>query len=96
MKMCGDCIYYPICGQWVEESETFPEIEGGCKVFKSKADFVEVVRCKDCKYYETDIWDGEILCGCGNSSGLNDDKPDGYCCYGERRKENVFCQEKEV
>lgn len=86
--MCGDCIYYPICGQWVEESETFPEIEGGCKVFKSKADFVEVVRCKDCKYYETDIWDGEILCGCGNSSGLNDDKPDGYCCYGERRKEN--------
>ena len=60
------------------------------------ADVVEVVRCKDCKYYETDIWDGEILCGCGNSSGLNDDKPDGYCCYGERRKENVFCQEKEV
>jgi hypothetical protein len=44
MKMCGDCIYYPICGQWVEENETFPEIEGGCKVFKSKADFVEVVR----------------------------------------------------
>lgn len=53
-----------------------------------EADVVEVVRCKDCKYYETDIWDGEILCGCGNSSGLNDDKPDGYCCYGERRKEN--------
>ena len=104
MKMCGDCIYYPICGQWVEESETFPEIEGGCKVFKSKADFVEVVRCKNCEHWHytgKGLMDDRVgICG-------NDDFPfhceqrpitreTDFCSYGERRKENVFCQEKEV
>lgn len=93
---CKDCIFNEICERqedlvqlddftWDEYGES-NEVEEYCSIFRNKADFVEVVRCKDCKYYETDIWDGEILCGCGNSSGLNDDKPDGYCCYGERRK----------
>lgn len=83
MKMCGDCIYYPICGQWVEESETFPEIEGGCKVFKSKADFVEVVRCKDCRYFT----EGMAIGMCKRI----EDKPiipcrfDHFCSYGERK-----------
>ena len=49
-------------------------------------DCVEVVRCKDCRYYETVKWNNEILCGCSNSSGLNEDKPDGYCCYGVRKE----------
>ena len=35
-KRCGDCIHYDICGQWVDEQETFPEMDGGCPVFKSK------------------------------------------------------------
>ena len=50
MTKCGDCIHYPLCTQYVERDETFPEIEGGCKLFKREADFVEVVRCKDCKF----------------------------------------------
>lgn len=84
--MCGDCIYYPICGQWVEESETFPEIEGGCKVFKSKSDFVEVVRCKDCQYFT----EGMAIGMCKRI----EDKPiipcrfDHFCSYGERRKDD--------
>ena len=93
MTRCGDCIYYPICGQWVEESETFPEIEGGCKVFKSKADFVEVVRCKNCEHYEADIiCEGVGYCN-EHQKGMRETN---FCSYGERRKENVFCQEKEV
>lgn len=45
----------------------------------------EVVRCKDCKWCEEIIWDGEILYGCGCSAGLNDIEPDGFCSQGERR-----------
>ena len=81
--MCGDCIYYPICEQWVEESETFPEIEGGCKCFKNKVDFVEVVRCRDCKYYEI----GKSYTPyCNNAMNLFEEmKPTDFCSYGERR-----------
>lgn len=42
---CHNCIYYRMC-EFVHE---FYETE--CNDFKSKADFVEVVRCKDCEYY---------------------------------------------
>ena len=42
IKRCGDCIHYPLCAQYVERDETFPEIEGGCKLFKREADVVEV------------------------------------------------------
>lgn len=40
---CKDCIHYEVCenGQWYETP---------CVRFKNKADFVEVVRCKDCKF----------------------------------------------
>lgn len=41
-------------------------------------DFVEVVRCKDCKHY-----DGKWLCAiCGVSSR----KPNDFCSYGKRRE----------
>lgn len=43
------------------------------------ADVVEVVRCKDCKYYMSDI--------CYHDFGLNFMRSDDYCCYGERREE---------
>lgn len=50
------------------------------------ADVVEVVRCKDCKYKMTVNFNGEILIGCSNQSGLVDVCADGYCSYGERRE----------
>ena len=42
---CKDCIHYEVCenGQWYETP---------CVYYKNKADFVKVVRCKDCKYCE--------------------------------------------
>ena len=85
----GCCNFVPIEGTIEEKAEYLYEcLKKPCKDFKNKADFVEVVRCRDCKYYETDIWDGEILCGCNNPSGMQDVSADGYCSYGERRKEN--------
>lgn len=54
------------------------------------ADAVEVVRCKDCKYYE----DGECQNGelpVSDYSDLSNAwllvKPDDYCSYGERAEE---------
>lgn len=47
MATCKDCVHCDVCDM--------PIITDGrknasnCKKFKNKADFVEVVRCKDCK-----------------------------------------------
>ncbi len=49
------------------------------------ADVVEVVRCKDCKYYTTEDFDGDILCGCKVYCAMLDITPDGFCSYGERK-----------
>ena len=58
------------------------------------ADVVEVVRCKDCKYFNGKI---DVLCercgdinepcgGCHYTGGCTYD--DGYCHHGKRRKED--------
>ena len=44
------------------------------------ADMVEVVRCKDCKYWDNED-DAER---CTHKYGDMWAKPDGYCSYGER------------
>ena len=48
------------------------------------ADVAPVVRCKDCKYLEISGCYGE--CGKGY---LGIVRPDCYCCYGERRIDDV-------
>jgi hypothetical protein len=50
-------------------------------------DAVPVVRCKDCKYYTTEDFDGDILCGCKLYCAMLDITPDGFCSYGERKEE---------
>ena len=49
------------------------------------ADFVEVVRCKDCKHFEID---DEGFTYCFASTGLDGKLPDDYCSCGIRREEN--------
>jgi hypothetical protein len=50
VKKCGDCIHADICkeinGGWFS-----PKNPAYCKAFKDRTNFVEVVRCKDCKWY---------------------------------------------
>lgn len=50
------------------------------------ADVVDVVRCKDCKYYEQAKVNnkGFLICP---ASGMEITEAD-YCSYGERRKDN--------
>lgn len=48
------------------------------------ADVVEVVRCKDCIYYETSKKYGPY---CNHpQNGLYDIYPDDYCSYGEQKE----------
>ena len=56
------------------------------------ADVVEVVRCKDCNYYEMPDEDDALgVCKCGyiaiSCSGEIYPRPTDYCSYGERRCE---------
>lgn len=75
---CKDCIHNGICISTQVESKH----KKVCKSFKNKADFVEVVRCKDCNgsYIARD---GKMRCA------LQDDiplvEPSHFCSYGERK-----------
>lgn len=75
---CKDCVHYVPCyiGRAID-----------CRHFKNKADFVEVVRCKDC-IYKTLTDDGEynpedIVCGYHMSDGF--DSYD-FCSCGKREE----------
>ena len=67
-----------------------PEVKGAQKVIEriNKArtvDAVEVVRCKDCRFYEI----GKSYTPyCNNVMNLFEEmRPDDFCSYGERRTE---------
>ena len=51
---CKDCIYYEdMCKEYLAECVEHGEADrffNPCVKFKNKADFVEVVRCGQCKY----------------------------------------------
>ena len=55
------------------------------KAVKSPLDVEVVVRCRDCKHYDTADFDGNILCGCTLHSAMLDITPDSFCSYGERK-----------
>ena len=49
------------------------------------ADVVEVVRCKDCRFYYEDS-DGYEMCD--NSEGYDHISADGFCAWAKRRADN--------
>jgi hypothetical protein len=75
MATCRECLYYDVCplGLAIKGST------GTCLKFKNKADFVEVVRCGDCKHFCFD--NGGM---CQGKNGLIIAYKDQYCSYGER------------
>ena len=83
MFTCKDCAHYEVCFDFthLKYSKNLPDNrEDVCDHFKNKADFVEVVRCKDCTYCSEHY----NICHYGVG---RDVKPDHYCSYGERRCE---------
>ena len=76
---CKDCIYRAMCynhGHYGRDDEET------CEMFKNKADFVEVVRCKDCECYEVKKFYGKTLYDCSHPSGCRNVSDDRFCCYG--------------
>lgn len=68
--ICKECVYYGIC-----EYSSILDKEIKCKDFKSKDNYVEIVRCKDC-YIPHNKWTG-----CPMLGGLVT-PPDFYCAFG--------------
>ena len=65
-----------IVDNWLTEGRTEEELAREKE--EALADIVEVVRCKDCKYYQNDTVFGQGWC---NGKSV---KKDDYCSYGER------------
>lgn len=72
---CGDCMHNAVC-----------EIDGyidKCKHFKNKANFVELIRCKECKHWNNGYCEGIPFCG-DDASYIETEETD-FCSYGERK-----------
>lgn len=68
MATCKDCIHKELCNThgYIDADE--------CGCFKNKADFVEVVRCRKCKYQD-ECWQ-KVDCEYALKEIV-------YCSYGE-------------
>lgn len=83
MSTCKDCIHYDICNYHIDE-ETAMTIEE-CGKFKNKADYVEVVYCKNCKHEHTDTF-CQMWCRLHRKhEGERLVEENHFCSYGERK-----------
>ena len=73
---CKDCIYFKRCVVLGVELDMHcdKEADKNCRHFKNNADFAEVVRCKDCKYwhggdcYRIELTKSNDFCSCGEKA----------------------------
>ena len=76
----------------------FDEIREALETVPS-VDAVEVVRCRDCKYFELNHWDGIIITAheiCNKwADGCKTNK-DGYCFLGERKTDDSQMQSDKI
>ena len=91
MASCKECIHAEFCFLTYKKGSI-----ANCE-FKDRSNFVEVVRCKDCKHRENveacpmcyelfRAWDVGDNCS-GGEWELTDHTQDyGFCSYGERRE----------
>ena len=82
---CKDCDFGTICN--IGDFEIDTEVEKHCKVFKPKADFVEVVRCEDCKRWSKNSNLPTDTSGLCFYHHIDTDEKD-FCSYGERKINN--------
>ena len=93
METCKDCIHYEdMCKEHLIECAEHGEAErilNPCVKFKNKADFVEVVRCKNCKCcehcYPAKAIGEETIEGWYCKIRREHMRPDDFCSYGERK-----------
>ena len=86
MSTCKDCLHIDVCKDYASYDK---DSIISCDNFKNKADYVEVVRCKDCKKFMPYEWE-EHKGDCEEFSELNCCLyEDDFCSYGERKKNNA-------
>lgn len=102
-KRCIDCIHFDMCvdlhayykgvdKEWVKcfmSDGHSDKLE--CEHYKSKSLCVEVVRCKDCQWWEAHTY-GSTVGRCENPrNGLFNEytEEDDYCSYVERKLKEV-------
>lgn len=97
MSTCKDCLHFEVCDRYTAPNETYPEV-GGCRCFKNRADYVEVVFCKDCKHWERLYYrpfveprnDGRCKALWQfHDAERNITFEDHFCSYGERKESEV-------
>lgn len=84
---CSDCDEYR--NEWCEKviDSPHPDMIRDCQYWHKRRDMVEVIRCKDCKYYAESLWHtGRMACQyvIGATVIRN---PEEYCSRAERREE---------
>ena len=87
-KSCSDCIHFDVCYK-IEHFGRDLETNIPCKEFIDVSDRAEVIRCKDCIYFDNG-YIGHLFCRFFNSmpvSGMD------YCKWGEQKEAT---SEKEV
>lgn len=88
---CGDDSEYlrflDLCAERANEKWRENEVKTMIGVYTSM-DFVQVVRCRDCKHYKYwEFRDGRTAHDCARGGDyLFDTEPDGFCAWGERRE----------
>ncbi len=83
MYNCEKCIHEELCDQPGRQLWGHLTKETDCSDFKDRQNYVEVVRCKDCKHMVTTP-NGLRLCSVWcDINGMGDE---GFCNYGERRE----------
>ena len=82
---CKDCVHGNVCihAKELGYDKSEKSIEIKCDDFQNEADFVNVVRCKDCRFWEgqKDIAQGLCLMRSAYPTGY------WYCAYGIRKDE---------
>ena len=88
MSLCNLCFHGDVCGDRRTISFDVENKLIFCNDFKSREEYVKVVRCKDCKHYSKDgnwchrnsHFDDDVY-----SMNWNDFGDDDFCSYGERK-----------
>lgn len=88
--ICGDESEYlrflDLCAERANEKWRENEVKTMIDVYTSM-DFVQVVRCRDCKHYEYwEFRDGRTAHDCARGGDyLFDVEPDGFCAWGIKK-----------
>ena len=91
---CKDCFHFEVCdsgrhiGEYIDDDGVYSEgVEQECKAYKNKSDFVEVVRCRNCKHGQyAYLNDQKIATGVTCEYDQDRIKPfNHFCGNGERR-----------